>query len=94
MENGTRLATLRLADLNDGYRSRLSAAMDDSAAMELLHDISERISIDFEDFDFAANGLALSKLTSAELCGVGEAVVYITDAGNRVLESLTTRSEI
>ena len=78
----------RLKNANDHFRRKASEVFNDEAALGLLVDIYQNVVVEISDFDSCENGIPLSKLTAANFCEIGEKVIYITEAGQKFIESI------
>ena len=84
----------RLANANDYFHRKASEVFSDEAALELLITMDRDIVVDISDFNVCENGFSLAKLTAANFCEVGATVIYITEAGQRFIESLRANGRI
>ena len=91
----------RLDNANDHFRRKASEVFNDEAAMRLLTAMYRDVVVEVSDFDSGLNGLAMARLTAANFCEIGANVIYITDAGQRFMNSIegawknrTTHSDI
>ena len=78
----------RLANANDYFRKKASEVLTDESALGLLTSIYEGVVVEIVDFDFCNNGMALAKLTAANFAEIGANVIYITEAGQRFINSI------
>ena len=78
----------RLANANDYFRRKASEVFNDKAALDLLEVMHRDVVVDISDLDICEHGLSLAKLTAANFCEIGAKVVYITEAGQRFMNSL------
>ena len=78
----------RLDNANDYFRRKASEVFNDVAALRLLADLYEQVVVDVANFDPCENGIALAKLTAANFCEVGGSLIYITESGQRFVDSI------
>ena len=78
----------RLANANDYFRRKATEVFNDPVSLELLVAMYRDVVMDISDFDACENGIPLARLTAANFAEIGAKVIYITDAGRRVIESL------
>ena len=60
----------------------------DDAALRLLATLYEAVVVDISEFDSCKDGLSLAKLTGANFCEIGANVIYITESGQRFIDSI------
>ena len=84
----------RLANANDHFRRKASEVYNDQSALDLLTTFDRDVVVDISDFDTCSYGIPLSKLAAANFCEVGASVIFITDAGQRFIESLRMQGVI
>ena len=84
----------RLANANDYFRRKASEVFNDEDALRLLSSLYQDVVVDISDFDSCKDGLSLARLTAANFCEVGVNVIYITEAGQRFIDSLKTHGQI
>ncbi len=77
-----------LKNANDHFQRKASEVFNDEAALRLLVDIYQDVVVEISDFDSCENGIPLAKLTAANFCEIGENVIYITEAGQKFIESI------
>lgn len=78
----------RLDNANNHFRRKAAEVFNDEAALRLLARMYRDVVVQIADFDSGKNGLPLAKLTAAHFCEIGENVIYITDAGQKFIESI------
>ena len=86
--NSTENLHQRLANANDYFRRKASEVFNDKVALGLLDTMYRGVVVDISQFDACENGIPLAKLTAANFCEVGAKVIYITEAGQRFIDSL------
>ncbi len=92
--NATENLRHRLANANDHYRRKASEVYNDKAALGLLREMYTDVVVNISDFDACETGIPLAKLTAANFCEVGAKVIYITEAGQRFIDSLGKHGRI
>ena len=80
---------LRLDNANRYFRRMAAAVFNDEEAMELLRSMYTDVLVENEGFDFRQHGRALTRLTAANFCELGPDDIYITEAGQRFIDSLS-----
>lgn len=78
----------RLNMANSHFRRKASEVLVDKESMYLLADLYQEVSLDLDEIDVGRVGLPLAKLTAAHFCEVGVNVIYITESGQRFIDSL------
>ena len=78
----------RLANANDYFKRKATEVVSDDAALRLLATLYKSVVVDISEFDSCKDGLSLAKLTAANLCEVGANVIYITESGQRFIDSI------
>ena len=78
----------RLENANRHFRRKAAEVFTDDAALRLLATMYEDVIVDIPDFDLGKHGLSLAKLTAAHFCEIGANVIYITESGQRFIESI------
>ena len=78
----------RLANANDYFRRKATEVFNDEAALGLLDAMYQDVVVDISTFNACENGLPLARLTAANFCEVGAKVIYITEAGQRFIDTL------
>lgn len=78
----------RLTNANDHFRRKASEVFNDKASLKLLEGMYRDVVVDISEFDVCKHGLAFAKLTAASFCEVGANVIYITEAGQRFIDSI------
>lgn len=78
----------RLANANDYFRRKASEVYTDQEALDLLSALYQQVVVDISKFDACSQGISLSKLTAANFCEVGAKTVFITEAGQRFVDTL------
>ena len=78
----------RLANANDYFRRKATEVVSDDAALRLLATLYEAVVVDISEFDSCKDGLSLAKLTAANFCEIGANVIYITESGQRFIDSI------
>ena len=86
--NSTENLRHRLANANDYFRRKASEVFNDQAALDLLKALYQDVVVDIAAFDVCESGLPLARLTAANFCEVGAKVIYITEAGQRFIDTL------
>lgn len=81
--------TLRLDNANRYFRRMASSVYNDEEATKLLKSMYSDVLVENKDFDFCRSGRALAKLTAANFCEIGTDDVYITEHGQRFIDSLS-----
>ena len=84
----------RLANANDYFRRKASEVYNDQEALDLLKTMDRDVVVDIANFDACSFGVPLSKLTAANFCEIGAKVIFITEAGQRFLNSLRRQGGI
>ena len=84
----------RLANANDLFRRKASEVFNDKDALNLLDTMYRDVVVDISSFDACKDGISLAKLTAANFCEVGAKVIYITEAGQRFVDSLASHGRI
>ena len=78
----------RLANANDYFKRKATEVVSDESALRLLAALYEAVVVDISEFDLCEDGLSLAKLTAASFCEIGATVVYITESGQRFIDSI------
>ena len=78
----------RLANANDYFRRKASEVLNDEPALSLLAAMYQGVVVEIVEFDFCNNGMALAKLTAANFAEIGANIIYITEAGQRFIDSI------
>ena len=78
----------RLANANSHFRRMAAGVLGDESAIRLLSDLYVQVNLDIDSFDSGSKGISLAKLAAAHFCEIGAEVIYITEAGQRFIESL------
>lgn len=78
----------RLDNANSYFRRKASEVFNDEAALRLLARLYQDIIVEIQDFDSCASAIPLAKLTAANFCEVGANSIYITEPGQRFIESI------
>ena len=78
----------RLANANDYFKRKATEVVSDDSALRLLATLYEAVVVDISEFDSCKDGLSLAKLTAANFCEVGANVIYITESGQRFIDSI------
>ena len=78
----------RLDWTNQQFHRKASEVLIDESALHLLADLYKDVVLKFEEFDLGRDSLSLAKLTAAHFCEVGAKVIYITEAGQRFIDSI------
>ena len=78
----------RLDNVNGYFQRKSNEVFNDDSALRLLATMYEDTVIDISVFNSCQEGLPLSKLTAANFCEVGANAIYITEAGQRFIESI------
>ena len=79
---------IKLDEFEQHFRRKAAAVLIDDDALRLLALFYIETVIENSDFDFCQNGRSLAKLTAAHFCEVGANGIYITDRGQRLINSL------
>lgn len=86
--NPTESLRQRLANANDYFHRKASEVLNDEAALRLLAAMYKDVVMDISEFDPCENGIPLAKLTAANFCEIGKNVIYITEGGQRFIDSI------
>ena len=78
----------RLDNANDYFKRKATEVVSDEAALRLLATLYEAVVVDISEFDPCQDGLSLAKLTAANFCEIGSKVIYITESGQRFIDSI------
>lgn len=78
----------RLANANDHFRRKADEVFNDESALRLLAGMYQEVVVEISNFDSCENGIPLAKLTAANFCEVGASSIYITEAGQRFIDSI------
>ena len=79
----------RLENANSYFRRKAAEVLNDQSAMGLLTQVFHPETIvEIDDLDTGRSGLALAKLTGAGFCEIGAKIIYITEAGQRFVQSI------
>ncbi len=78
----------RLEDVNAYFRWRTAEVIEDESAVRLLARLYEAITMEFSEFDSSKDGISLAKLTAAAFCEFSSTGIYITESGQRFIESI------
>ena len=78
----------RLENANGHFHRKASEVLNDEAALRLLESMHRRVFVEIPDFDSGRDGISLAKLTAANFCEVGANTIYITEAGQKFVESI------
>ena len=78
----------RLDNANRYFHRKAAEVLSDDAALRLLAAIYQIGVIDLADFDSCVYGVPLAKLTAANFCEIGARVIYVTESGQRFIESI------
>ena len=78
----------RLANANSFFQRKASEVLTDEAALKLLAAMYQDVVVNISEFDACNNGISLAKLTAANFCEIGANVIYITEAGQRFIDSI------
>ena len=79
----------RLDNANRYFRRKAAEVLGDEGALGLLSQVFHpEILVEISDLDTGRSGLALAKLTGAGFCEIGAKVIYITEAGQKFVQSL------
>ena len=77
----------RLDNANDYFRRKAAEVYSDESALDLLTILHKAVVVEIADFDPVKDGIPLAKLTAANFCEIGANVIYITEVGQRFMES-------
>ena len=75
-------------NINDHFHRKAAEVFTDDVALRFLAVLYQDSVIDLADCDAGQQGVPLAKLTAANFCEVGANVIYITESGQRFLESI------
>lgn len=78
----------RIDNINDHFHRKAAEVFTDDVALRFLAVLYQDSVIDLADCDAGQQGVPLAKLTAANFCEVGANVIYITESGQRFLESI------
>ena len=78
----------RLANANSYFHRKASEVLADDAALKLLAALYQDVVVEISEFDVCKNGISLAKLTAANFAEIGGNVIYITEAGQRFIDSI------
>ena len=78
----------RLESANTYFRWKAADVFEDESAVRLLAKLYESVVMDFSDFDSCKDGISLAKLTAAAFCEFSSTGIYITESGQRFIESI------
>ncbi len=78
----------RLENTNAYFRWKAAEVFEDESAVRLLARIYESTTVDFLEFDSRKDGVSLAKLTAAAFCEFSSTGIYITESGQRFIESI------
>ena len=78
----------RIDNANAYFRRKAAEVCTDEVALRLLAVLYQDRVIDLADCDAGQQGVPLAKLTAANFCEVGTKVIYITESGQRFVESI------
>ena len=78
----------RLANANDYFRRKAAEVFMDDTALSLLGELERSFTVNLADLNIHERGLALAKLTAAGFVEIGARVIYITEAGQRYVQSI------
>jgi hypothetical protein len=78
----------RLDNANRYFHRKAAEVFSDDVALRLLAAIYQVGVIDLADFDSCEYGVPLAKLTAANFCEIGARVIYVTESGQRFIESI------
>ena len=81
----------RLDNANNHFRWKAAEVLGDEDAVRLLIELYQQSTIRIAEFDACQDGISLARLTAANFCEVGANLIYITEAGQRFIESLDKR---
>lgn len=83
----------RLYLMNSYFKRKASEVLIDEQSLVLIAYLYENISIERNNFNYKDDSLALSKLTAANFCAIGENNIFITDAGIDFIKSIINNEE-
>ena len=86
--NSTENLRQRLANANDYFHRKASEVFSDEAALEFLAVLYRDVVVEIKNFDSCKSGISLAKLTAANFAEIGANVIYITEAGQKFIESI------
>ena len=78
----------RLEDANAYFRWKAAEVFEDESAVRLLARIYDSVIVEFSEFDSRKDGISLAKLTAAAFCEFSSTGVYVTESGQRFIESI------
>ena len=91
VKNETEELRQRLDNANNHFRWKAAEVLGDEDAVRLLIELYQQSTIRIAEFDACQYGISLARLTAANFCEVGANLIYITEAGQRFIESLDKR---
>jgi ABC-type branched-subunit amino acid transport system ATPase component len=74
--------------VNNYFALKADEVLIDEPSLGLLAKLHEAVVVEISEFDACENGIALARLTAANFCEVGANVIYITEAGQRFVDSI------
>ncbi len=81
----------RLDEVNQHFRRKAAAVLNDEAALGLLELMHSQRTIETSEFNFCRDGQSLAKLTAAHFCEIGANNVYITHRGQQFINLLDNK---
>lgn len=78
----------RVEDANAYFRWKAAEVFEDESAVRLLARLYEAITVEFSEFDSGKDGISLAKLTAAAFCEFSSTGIYVTESGQRFIESI------
>lgn len=78
----------RIDNANAHFRRKAAEVFIDEVALRLLAVLYQDSVVDLADCDVGQRGVPLAKLAAANFCEVGANVIYITESGQRFVESI------
>ena len=79
----------RLDNANNHFRRKAAEVLGDEATVAILAQMYEQSTIQLAKLDSGKDGICLAKLAAANFCEISANLVYITEAGQNFIESLT-----
>lgn len=78
----------RLDNVNLHFARKADEVFIDAPSLELLASLYASIVVPISEVDVGEQGTALARLAAANFCEVGANVIYVTEAGQRFVESI------
>ena len=78
----------RLANANDYFARKAGDVLIDELALRLLATLYQEVVVDSSETGVSPLGIALAKLTAANLCEVDADSVFITKSGQKFIDAI------